>query len=327
MDIDKLHSDIINISIDEEKMQWGTSFRDVKNIYKAGHRDARHASAELVLQHNCEEDPFDITVDDVITIKSVLTKLGTATPVSNELSKSQILSMLRQLVSVIELGNMVKDVCPECAKNHTAIIDNKEVTFINPCCKLCGPNESISIKTPKPEIKKYITVIVKPEWRGCFSHESSHEFTGYIWQEDDEHIYVKNDIGILNRYPRYMIDIQEPEKGKPYVQSFMENLEKTRKDFPYGIVELVNDNFWEVIDYETVNTKNKSCYSECGMRASYPTSCKQHNCSHIKYMCSNCNSTNGFFMSKQKNPNLPFSSNNYSNYKAVWKCNDCDKEN
>jgi hypothetical protein len=56
------------------------------------------------LYHLAEQERFNITADDVISIKTALTKLGISTYEQNELSCSQILSMIRRLANRIREG-------------------------------------------------------------------------------------------------------------------------------------------------------------------------------------------------------------------------------
>jgi len=61
-----------------------------------------------------------------------------------------------------------------------------------------------------------IWVSVKDEHKNIFTPENIHNFSGIIWQIDDEHVYVKSSSGALNRYPWWAIDYKtDMDIGKP----------------------------------------------------------------------------------------------------------------
>ena len=47
---------------------------------------------------------MDITVDDIVSIKTALMKLGISTPESNDLSDYEILKMIRDLAYQVRAG-------------------------------------------------------------------------------------------------------------------------------------------------------------------------------------------------------------------------------
>ncbi len=59
-----------------------------------------------------EQEPFNITSDDVISIKRALTILGISTYESNDLANTQILSMIRHIIDRVKEG-IFKPIIPE----------------------------------------------------------------------------------------------------------------------------------------------------------------------------------------------------------------------
>lgn len=62
-----------------------------------------------------------------------------------------------------------------------------------------------------------VHIIVKANRRELFSNESDYDSIGMIFQEDEEHIYIKpvrknikneSFIGSVVRYPKFMVDIK-----------------------------------------------------------------------------------------------------------------------
>jgi len=83
-------------------------------------------------------------------------------------------------------------------------------------CPRCGKDVSIGgAHTCRPKadcrgeelkVGDRIWVSVKEEHKNIFTPESTHNFSGFIWQIDDEYVYVKSSSGALNRYPWWAID-------------------------------------------------------------------------------------------------------------------------
>lgn len=51
-----------------------------------------------------EQEELEFTADDIISVKTALTKIGVSTPVSNDLAPSQILSLYRKLALKVRYG-------------------------------------------------------------------------------------------------------------------------------------------------------------------------------------------------------------------------------
>ena len=63
-----LHSEIMNIPVDDQKSQqaWGNADNDCMTIYKLGHRDARHVAAELSLKAEARIEELESLLSQMI---------------------------------------------------------------------------------------------------------------------------------------------------------------------------------------------------------------------------------------------------------------------
>ncbi len=117
------HGRMMNIPYDrlQETFDKNDLTLTARRPYKFGHRDARHAAAEIATEADREIDrlrteneqlrtdleevcPPNFTVDDVLSVKTALTKIGHATPESNDLSPGEVLSMFRRLANQVRAG-------------------------------------------------------------------------------------------------------------------------------------------------------------------------------------------------------------------------------
>lgn len=56
------------------------------------------------------------------------------------------------------------------------------------------------------EIGDRIFVNVLEEHKNIFWPEFLHSSIGYVWQIDDEHVYLRSNSGSINRYPWWAIE-------------------------------------------------------------------------------------------------------------------------